>query len=432
MPDECVDMVFTSPPYWALRDYGIEPQVWDGDPECRHEWWTEKKRPIDLQAGNPEFKRKWREEATNKESTTGTFCKKCGAWWGSLGLEPTIDLFIKHLCDVFDEIRRVLKKSGTCWINIGDTYFGGGYGSDTNLKDTNQFTNQGTINGRETMQAIRNNSNGYPKKSLCLIPHRLAIEMVNRGWILRNDLIWHKPNCMPSSIKDRFTVDYENLFFFSKSQSYYFEQQFEPHKKKHLKRYNYQFPGTPGEAYPNEKRESPMANIWKLNPNGRNMRSVWTISSQPFPEAHFATFPEKLVETPIKASCPEFVCRKCGKPRKKIFSKEFVPQQDVSIEKNKRGISGKPMDESNRWQGFPRGTNNISFKGYTKCKCKAGFNAGIVLDPFMGSGTTALVALKLNRNFIGIELNPEYIKMACKRIKPYLEQTKLRDFASKD
>jgi DNA modification methylase len=428
LPDECVDMLITSPPYWALRDYGIEPQIWGGSPKCKHKWGSEKKRPINLQTGNPEFKRKWREAATNKKSNTGAFCKKCGAWRGCLGLEPTFDLFINHLCDIFDEAKRILKKHGTCWVNLGDTYFGGGYGSKTNLKKTKQFTNHGTINGRETMQAIRKNGNGYPKKSLCLIPQRFAIEMVNRGWILRNEIIWHKPSCMPSSIKDRFTVDFEYLFFFSKSQKYYFEQQFEDHKKQYLNRYNYQFSGIPGAASPVEKRENPQAGNWAINPNGRNMRSVWSISPQPFPEAHFATFPEKLIETPIKAGCPEFVCKKCGKPRAKIFSKKFVPQEDVSTEKNKRGERGKPMDDSNGWQGFPRGSNKVSFKGYTKCGCNAGFKPGVALDLFMGTGTTALVSLKNDRDFLGVEVNPKYIEMANKRIKPYLEQTKLQNY----
>lgn len=175
-----------------------------------------------------------------------------------------------------------------------------------------------------------------------------------------------------------------------------------------------------------KKREDPGSKEWTPNPNGRNKRAVWQVASQPFPEAHFATYPEKLIETPIKAGCPEYVCRKCGTPREKILEKEFIPQEDVSLVKNKRGgVNGKPMDASNRWQGFPRGKNKIKFKGYTDCKCYAGFEPGIVLDPFMGNGTTALVALKNHKRFVGIELNPEYIKIANKRIKPELEQMRL-------
>ena len=160
LPGESIDCVVTSPPYWALRDYGVP---------------------------------------------------------GQLGLESTFNEYISKLCDIFDEVKRVLKKEGTCWVNIGDTYVGSGFGaggkhhflSDQALKNPTKFA-------------------GLPNKSLCQIPSRFAIEMCNRGWILRNEIIWHKPNCMPQSVKDRFTVDFEKIFFFVKSKKYYFETQYEP------------------------------------------------------------------------------------------------------------------------------------------------------------------------------------------------------------
>lgn len=136
LEDESIDMIVTSPPYWALRDYGTKEQ---------------------------------------------------------LGLESTFDEYINKLCNVFDECKRVLKKNGTCWVNVGDSYI--------NIS-----------------------------KCLAQIPNRFAIEMCNRGWILRNEIIWHKPNAFPSSVKDRFTVDFEKLFFFVKNKKYYFERQLEPVK----------------------------------------------------------------------------------------------------------------------------------------------------------------------------------------------------------
>lgn len=268
-PDECVDMVITSPPYWALRDYGAE---------------------------------------------------------GQLGLESTFQEYINKLCDIFDEVKRVLKKSGSCWVNLGDAYSGSGKGVG-----------------------------GIKSKSLLQIPSRFAIEMYNRGWILRNEIIWHKPNAMPSSVNDRFTVDYEKLFFFVKSKKYYFEQQKEPmittdtNSSRGSK-------GVLGQENSGLRKQDQIGradytgfNKRYLPPKDlmRNKRSVWSINTKPFKEKHFATYPEELIITPIKACCPE---------------------------------------------------------------------NGIVLDPFMGSGTTAVVARGLGLKYVGIELNPDYIKIADKRL----------------
>jgi DNA modification methylase len=273
-PNECVDMVITSPPYWALRDYGAE---------------------------------------------------------GQLGLESTFQEYINKLCDIFDEVKRVLKKSGSCWVTLGDAYSGSGKGV-------------GGIKERT-----------LPSKSLLQIPSRFAIEMCNRGWILRNEIIWHKPNAMPSSVNDRFTVDYEKLFFFVKSKKYYFEQQKEPmittdtNPPRGSK-------GVLGQENSGLRKQDQIGradytgfNKRYLPPKDlmRNKRSVWSINTKPFKEAHFATYPEELIITPIKACCPE---------------------------------------------------------------------NGIVLDPFMGSGTTAVVARGLGLKYVGIELNPDYIKIADKRL----------------
>lgn len=191
-----------------------------------------------------------------------------------------------------------------------------------------------------------------PDKTLTMIPLRFALEMVNRGWILRNTIIWHKPNCMPSSVKDRFTVDFEYIFFFSKQKKYYFETQYEGFADNRKG-----FSGTKKESYEGRVHLRKDDGLMKATTNtGRNKRTVWRICPKPFSGAHFAVYPEELCETPIKAGCPI---------------------------------------------------------------------GGTVLDPFFGAGTTGLVALKQNKKFVGIELNPEYIKIAEKRLKPYLEQTNL-------
>ena len=293
-PDNCIDMVMTSPPYWALRDYGVE---------------------------------------------------------GQLGLENTSEEYILKLCDIFDEVKRVLKDTGSCWVNLGDTYSGSSNGS-------NDYREQDGLGATPLLrykgQASRKTC--PPNKSLCLIPFRFAIEMVNRGWILRNTIIWHKPNCTPKSMKDRFTDDFEYLFFFVKSKKYYFEQQFEPYTEP-LNRWG-------GETFRNSSHKYIDIGEKKLgkfgatsmfrngrpvrpNPLGRNKRCVWSIPTKPYPGAHFAVYPNKLCETPIKAGCPP---------------------------------------------------------------------GGIVLDPFMGSGTTCVAASQLGRRYIGIELNEEYVNLAQQRL----------------
>lgn len=299
---ESIDCVVTSPPYWALRDYGVE---------------------------------------------------------GQLGLEPTFQEYISKLCDIFDEVKRVLKKEGTCWVNIGDTYSGNKEGKTDNK--VSDYLKSTTTNLHKKKSTVA-------EKSLCQIPSRFAIEMCNRGWILRNRVVWHKPNAMPSSVTDRFSVDYEDFFFFVKSKKYYFEQQFVPYAPASDARYRQALRA--GKSYVTKepyKNNTPYSGNYKRgtgsvasrgddgdglvvggsNPQGRNMRSVWTINTKPLKEAHFATFPEALIETPIKAGCPV---------------------------------------------------------------------GGICLDPFFGAGTTGIVAKKQGKYYIGIELNEEYIQIAEKRL----------------
>lgn len=278
-----------------------------------------------------------------------------------------------------------------------------------------KFNTKGTVNC------------GVPDKSLTLIPFRFAIEMINRGWILRNTIIWHKPNCMPSSAKDRFTVDFEYVFFFVKNKRYFFEAQYEPIKESTIQRERYGWNGVEIEGRDSPQATDKMGTRWG-DPNiGRNKRTVWSICPQPFPEAHFAVYPEELCQTPIKSGCPEFVCKKCGKAREKVYDVSYQPQANRWSKKADTNIIKKPTDRNVRGS-YEENLDAIrKFKGYTQCSCNAGFEGGIVLDQFMGAGTTALVALKQNKRFIGFEINNQYIDIANKRIKPYLEQRKLTD-----
>lgn len=279
LTNESVDCVITSPPYWSLRDYGVE---------------------------------------------------------GQLGLEPTFEEYITKLCDIFDEVKRVLKKEGTCWVNLGDTYGGTGKKSDTNDKYKKGLARDfDRPNGKEK------------QKCLLQIPSHFAIEMTNRGWILRNEIIWHKPNCMPASVKDRFTVDFEKVFFFVKSKKYWFEQQFDELQGNPKDKERQSRTGSENQKYAIVHGNKPSSGGVGYSENGRNRRCVWSINTKPLKDAHFATFPEALIEPMITSGCPK---------------------------------------------------------------------GGTVLDVFMGAGTTAIVAKKLGRNYLGIELNPDYIKISNERI----------------
>jgi len=519
LPVESVNCCVTSPPYWNLRDYGIEPIIWDGDKNCKHEWGN---KTITLKHKSGETnpgKENWFKDRGASDDKGNCFCIKCGAWKGSLGLEPTFDLYIKHLCQIFDEVKRVLRKDGTCFVNIGDSYWGSGQGgADYGGKEIIPSSNFGHIA----------KGKNYPNKSLCDIPYRFSIEMTNRGWIKRNTIIWWKPNCMPSSAPDRFTIDFEYLFFFTKNNKtlfwtnektlecvdkkplgvkgiegknwewrpcpacsdknyfnirtkdfmrkqkdcpqfkvsdkekeniknkicprckglrkvkysfwtghdYWFEQQFENFSESYLKD-NRPMGIIRQRFYPNSKyvksgmiKLEHKANVrdWqdginkrgkdaiiKIHPElGRNKRCVWIIPTQPFPEAHFAVYPEGLIEIPIKAGCPTFICKKCGKARVKIFKEATGGTKghswhDHSADMKKGNVKKQTGSEYNTYK-------HGNFIGYSDCGCDAGFESGIVLDPFMGAGTTALVALKQRKRFIGIEIKQEYIDMSHKRI----------------
>ena len=322
LPDGSVDCVMTSPPYYGLRSYGEDTAVTWQTQECEHEWTNLGEIPITAVSDKNTLTSTcegWKEKVAGMCSK-GSLCGKCGAWHGCLGMEPDADTYISHLCDIFDEVKRVLKPTGTCFVNIGDSYGGTGNTGETDVDPKNP-------QGSSTAQKAKKN---HRSKSLILVPQRFAIEMSERGWYVRNTIIWHRPAAMPASVKDRFTVDYEYVFFFTKNRDYYFNQILEPVKDK-----------------------SGKSSGTRTNPEGRNKRCVWSINqSQSFLE-HPAMYPIELVETPIKCGCP------------------------------------------------PNGT---------------------VLDPFCGSGTTLEYCRRNDINAIGIEINPEYGKMAKERCLSHYPQ----------
>ena len=309
LPDNSIDCCVTSPPYWGLRDYGVE---------------------------------------------------------GQLGLEETPKEYVDKMVLVFREVKRILKNEGTLWLNLGDSYAAGGRGFSSNkYKSKNSFNKD---------MGWRKPTQGLKPKDLVGIPWMVAFALRADGWYLRQDIIWHKPNPMPESVRDRCTKAHEYIFLLSKSKNYFFDSKsiksktIEPYKDE--KRFLRQ--KEDNKSIPSKIKNGIRVNVPKgwdtkkgshgiIHREGRssdtiyndklylksNKRSVWTVSTQPFKEAHFATFPQKLIVDCIKAGCPE---------------------------------------------------------------------NGIVLDPFMGAGTTAVVARKLNRNYIGFEINPEYVKICDDRM----------------
>lgn len=337
LPDNSIDCCVTSPPYFGLRDYGTAEQI---------------------------------------------------------GLEETPEMFVAKLVEVFNEVKRVLKPTGTLWLNLGDSYWGG-KGMNGNSKARNTAEERGAIQSKGTplqnFRALDGRHESIKPKDLVGIPWMVAFALRANGWYLRQDIIWNKPNPMPESVTDRCTKSHEYIFLLSKSKQYFYdaaaieepcvwdtggltEKRIDRAEENHkamptvLKngiRPKKKGPQTFGGKKARDGQESggdprnghrtdensQWGKVWDNEKPTRNKRTVWTVATKPFREAHFATFPEELIYDCIKAGCPE---------------------------------------------------------------------GGIVLDPFMGAGTTGLVARKLNRNFVGIELNPEYIEIAESRLSKEL------------
>lgn len=268
MESESVDVVVTSPPYWALRDYGSEPQVWGGDAGCEHVW---EENVVPARGGvgeNANVGANRDGEANNCGHPTVThYCARCGAWRGQLGLEPSPGEYIDHLMMIFDEVQRVLRPTGSCWVNIGDTYNGHKKGNTETRKNTKVVSDsfEKPIVG------------DIGPKCMCMIPERFAIAMCDHGWILRNKVVWMKPNQMPSSATDRFTQDYEPFYFFTKS---------------------------PRDYWFNQLKENGSVGSDGSVTGGRVMRCVWGINTQPNSMSHVAMFPTSLVDRPLRACCP--------------------------------------------------------------------------------------------------------------------------------
>jgi DNA modification methylase len=355
MPAESVHCVVTSPPYWGLRDYGTA--TWEGgDPTCDHR--QAARKPADWSTSGLQRNKKSPELSAGtialvnhqQEPHYRDLCGKCGARRvdSQIGLEPDLHSYVAAMVGVFREVRRVLRKDGTLWLNLGDSYAASVNGRSA--ADTKALGNDDRTFRDKPFSTV---GNGLKPKDLCGIPWRVAFALQADGWWLRQDIIWSKPNPMPESVTDRCTKAHEYLFLLSKSERYYYDAEAIKEKVGEETRRQQTFRGgcyTNNTAFNNSHDYAGHAPYSDGDPSlrGRNKRSVWEVTTQPFSEAHFATFPFALIEPCIKAGCPA---------------------------------------------------------------------DGTVLDPFAGAGTTGLVADRLRRNAILIELKPEYAAMARRRIE---------------
>jgi len=345
LPDDSVDCQVCSPPYLNLRSYGVPDTIWGGKSDCEHEWQAYIKKGTTGGTATTKLKTHGQENFQIVPDSKQESCFKCGAWKGCLGAEPEVESFVFHLCDIFDEVKRVLKPSGTNFVNLSDTYLGSGKGVWKGREKANKESFQFDSKPKEILE-------GWKKpKQLALVPFRFAIEMQNRGWLLRNVLIWEKPNSLPSSTKDRWVVSHEYIFFFTKQSKYYFKQLLEP----------FAATSKPDEIYtgkatkdydlalaqnPSDTKRRILESMRKRG--GRSARTVLRINTKPSKTPHTATFPLEIPKRCIEAGCPE---------------------------------------------------------------------KGLVMDIFMGTGTTAFQAKQMGRNYTGFELNSEYCKIIEERLK---------------
>lgn len=354
LPDKSVHCIVTSPPYFGLRDYGVA---------------------------------------------------------GQIGLEATPAQFVAELVTVFRECWRVLRDDGVCWLNLGDSYNSGASGG----------LGGSTITGGQHNQANSNrNGRGYvdglKPKDLIGIPWRVAFALQDDGWYLRSDCIWHKPNPMPESVTDRPTKAHEYIFLLTKSQRYYYDAEAvrEGGSGRILGNKNPQrIDATHG------TEANRLLRAQQLPQDSRNRRSVWTVATQPYAGAHFATFPPALIEPCILAGTSEHgCCANCGAPWERVVEKtgEQVQHhwspgtQEKAITANgkhgKTSVINTGMVSVKRHMGFA-----------PTCTCNADVVPATVLDPFNGSGTTGAVACAHGRDYIGIDLNADYIALAHDRIR---------------
>jgi DNA modification methylase len=401
-----VQCVVTSPPYFGLRDYGTA-QLDGGDSDCDHKpiRTSRTDRPAGSLTGSTDY-------VAAQEPTYRDVCGKCGAVRvdRQMGLEPTLAEYITGMVDVFRLVRDVLADDGTVWLNIGDSYVGGANSGGSNQNDGGPAVRVSGL--------LPKRGAGLKPKDLMMVPARLAIALQDDGWYLRSDIIWHKPNPMPESVTDRPTSAHEHIFLLTKSARYYWDQ--DAIREPHTREWWGESVG-PGYMTAQDGRNDGGKRQGNGDPSGRNCRNVWTLATQPYSGAHFATFPPEIPRRCILAGTSERgQCPACGAPWRRVVERDEQPKDRMSgkgwIASTEGIVLGRATEPNG---GLSRATvNRPKTTGWTpQCECDAGDPVPqTVLDPFGGAGTTGMVADRLGRNAIMIELNDEYATLARNRI----------------
>jgi DNA modification methylase len=498
LPDESVQCVVTSPPYWGLRKYsGDQDLVW-GDNHCEHQWGEILVKQGAHKAGetNPGLEG-YTKDRNQWSNSQGRFCSLCGGWRGALGLEPTPEMYVSHIVEIFQEVKRVLRKDGVAFVNIGDTYAG----SPSGHPSWDGWQTGGIKDASRNYEKRSTVVSNLKPKDLCLIPFHLAIALHEHGWWIRSVICWSKPNPMPESVNGwrwerhkirvkvgkantgetsadrpldapnhpyrgdgwevqalegrlaseyvdcpgcpkclpnggyvlrkgswRPTESHEYILMLSKRDNYYCDAESvrEPLSELTLAdRRN----ASGRHIYSDSNWQDADKSSWYrantfVNPQaGRNLRSVWTFPTTPYPGVHFATFPEKLPELCIKAATPEVgCCSKCGAPSVRVLDKK-ASQFSVRVRDAKagRGTAEEGYkateEEIAKYPDHPDPGYRQTLGWRPSCSCNAQKVPSVVLDPFCGAGTTAKVAKQLGRRFVGIDISEEYCRLSQKRLE---------------
>lgn len=352
LKDKSVQAIITSPPYWGLRKYDVPDIIFPG--------WKRLGLPCKRALGYCEI------------LDENGICERCGAWRGQLGLEPTPELYISHLMQVMSECWRVLREDGVCWVNLGDTYSGsGGAGGD--------YAPNGLRAGQPK---YRQGRPGVKTKSLCFIPERFAIACLEAGWIIRNKVIWHKPNGMPSSVKDRFAVKWEQVYMLVKQGKYYFDLDVVRTRAKQS-------------SIERVQRAVSNNNKWVNGPEGKNPHNL----SQPRPNRKMDKGDSPSLHRNYKGAGNRGREQGCA-----ISNHQFEGGDYLVAPPSLKGVN--PGDVWNiSTQGYP-GAHFATFppkliERMLLCSTKPG---DIVLDPFGGSGTVGRVAIKYRRHPVLLDL----------------------------
>jgi DNA modification methylase len=378
LPEGFAQTAITSPPYWGLRDYGVAARVWGGDPGCRH---------------------RWKAAARGAPIARGRRCGRCDAWKGCLGLEPEPGMYVEHLVAVMREVRRCLRPDGTLWLVLGDSF--------------------AAARSRQVPDLPMRMASGLKPKDLIGIPWRVALALQADGWWLRAENIWHKPNAMPESVRDRPTRAHEYVFLLSPSPRYHYDA-FAVREPDKGRRSGNGYVRAERLSYGGAGAPRGQGGEW-LGGGGRNRRSVWSIPTRCFRGAHFATFPDALVEVCLLAGTSPVACRGCGAPWRRIVSSRRLLDGVHELrggwtDKSVHGRSGRSLLPTGH--GHWRVTVERETIGWEPgCDHDDPGARCAVLDPFAGTATTGLVAARHGRDFVGVELSGAYARMARRRLR---------------